>query len=242
MFVRRDLAPFSKRSRRAVISRRWATPALIGALVQMGVVSGHRQHRSDRGPADLRSGHAARSRARRRRDPLALALASKHFRLLLRDALRVQLADRRRIGEVGGMTTGEIDRDKWLWTLPAARSKNKKPRVTPLIGVARTIIEARIEAAEDDILFPSARGSALTSVSVGSALHRRRSDCRSRCSKSHDLRRTAASLMYELGIAKDIIGAIIGHGSDEDDRSCAHAAPALSQIRFDRAQDAALEN
>ena len=31
----------------------------------------------------------------------------------------------------------EIDREKWLWTLPAARSKNGRPRVTPIVG-ART--------------------------------------------------------------------------------------------------------
>ena len=42
------------------------------------------------------------------------------------------------------MTADEIDRDKWVWTLPAARSKNKSPRVTPLVGAARSIIEARI--------------------------------------------------------------------------------------------------
>ena len=83
--------------------------------------------------------------------------------------LRIQLLTGARIGEISGMVIGEIDRDKWLWTLPAARSKNKKPRVTPLIGLARTIIEERIEAADDGVLFPSETGSALTSSGVGSS-------------------------------------------------------------------------
>jgi integrase len=130
------------------------------------------------------------------------------------DALYVQLATGARIGEITGMTADEIDRDKWLWTLPAARSKNKRPRVTPLVGAARSIIEARI--ADADLLFPDAVGGALTSVSVGSALLRRRHRLPIAMFKSHDLRRTAASLMYELGIAKDVIGAIVGHGGEDE--------------------------
>jgi integrase len=134
----------------------------------------------------------------------------------VRDSLRVQLLLGCRIGEVAGMTVGEIDRDKWLWTLPAARSKNKRPRVTPLVGAARSIIEARIADAADDVLFPDAVGGALTSVSVGTALLRRRRRLPIATFKSHDLRRTAASLMYELGIAKDVIGAIVGHGGEDE--------------------------
>jgi integrase len=132
------------------------------------------------------------------------------------DALYVQLATGARIGEITGITADEIDRDKWLWTLPAARSKNKRPRVTPLVGAARSIIEARIAVADGDLLFPDAVGGALTSGSVGNALLRRRHRLPIATFKSHDLRRTAASMMYELGIAKDVIGAIVGHGGEDE--------------------------
>jgi integrase len=133
-------------------------------------------------------------------------------------ALRVQLLTGARIGEISGMVLGEIDCDKWLWTLPAARSKNKKPRVTPLIGLARTIIEERIEAADDGVLFPSETGKPLTSSGVGSALYFRRDRLPIELFRSHDLRRTVASGMYALGIAKDVIGAVVGHDSDDGDR------------------------
>ena len=69
------------------------------------------------------------------------------------DALRVQLFVGARISEIIGMTGKEIDCVKWLWTLPAARSKNGKQRVTPLVGHARAIIEARLDAAGDELLF-----------------------------------------------------------------------------------------
>lgn len=134
----------------------------------------------------------------------------------VRDSLRIQLLTGCRISEVTGMTIAEIDRDKWLWVLPAARSKNKRQRLTPLIGVARTIIEARIADAVDGVLFPSAVGSSLTAVSVGTALLHRRDRSPIAMFKSHDLRRTTASTMYEIGIAKDVIGAIVGHGGEDE--------------------------
>jgi integrase len=131
--------------------------------------------------------------------------------LAVADALRFQLLTGCRIGEVVGMTSVEIDREKWLWTLPGSRSKNKHPRVTPLVGMARTIIETR---AIDGVLFPSETGNALTSASVGSALLNRRSRLPIAMFRSHDLRRSAATGMHELGIARDVIGAIVGHSSE----------------------------
>ena len=47
------------------------------------------------------------------------------------DAVRVQLLTGARIGEVAGMTAKEVDRDKWLWTLPEARSKSTISRSSP---------------------------------------------------------------------------------------------------------------
>jgi integrase len=139
------------------------------------------------------------------------------FAPAVRDALRFQLSTGCRVGEAGGLVIAEIDTSKWLWTLPAARSKNKKPRVTPLIGVARTIIEERIKNADDSVLFPSESGAAHTAATIGGVLYWRRSRLPiEEVVRSHDLRRTAVSLMFELGIAKDTIGAIIGHGADDD--------------------------
>ena len=64
---------------------------------------------------------------------------SKRFPPGVADALRVQFLIGVRIGEVGGMTVQEVDRDKWVWTLPAARSKNKRVRITPLVGLASSL-------------------------------------------------------------------------------------------------------
>jgi integrase len=134
------------------------------------------------------------------------------------DALRIQLLTGARIGEVSGMTAEEIDRDKWVWTLPGARSKNKRTRVTPLVGVARTIIAARIDTAGDGPLFVGETGKGLTSAAIGEALYARRARLPIGAFASHDLRRTVATEMYAMGITRDVIGAIVGHGSGDGDR------------------------
>ncbi len=161
------------------------------------------------------------------------------------DALRVQLLTGARIGEIAGMTAREIDRGGWLWTLPASRSKNKHARVTPLLGLARTIIAARIElsveAASGGPLFLSDLGRPLTSASIGTALLTRRAKIPIAAFGTHDLRRTVATMMEEIGIAENVIGAIVGHGVEDDRASVAHAEAALSQVRSDRAQGARAE-
>ena len=60
------------------------------------------------------------------------------------DALKLQLATGARIREVAGIRAAEVDPDTWRWTLPAARSKNGRPRVTPLVGLAREIVEMHV--------------------------------------------------------------------------------------------------
>ena len=135
------------------------------------------------------------------------------------DALRLQLLTGARIGEVSGTRVGEVDQSAWVWTLPAARSKNKKPRLTPLVGAARALIALRIEAADDGILFPADNGAPHTSASIGSALYDRRDRLPIPLFKTHDLRRTTASMMDQIGIARDTISAIVGHSDPAGGRS-----------------------
>ena len=62
------------------------------------------------------------------------------------DVLKLQLALGARCGEICGMRAEEIDEVTWLWTLPAERSKNKMSRTTPLVGIAKEIVAARLAA------------------------------------------------------------------------------------------------
>jgi integrase len=146
-------------------------------------------------------------------------LESSTLSFAMADALRVQLLIGARIGEVGGILPDEIDRNTWLWRLPAERSKNKHSRVTPLVGCAREIVAARIEGADGGPLFPAVTGLPLSSGAIATALYNRRERLPIAAFGTHDLRRTVATMMEEMGIAENIIGAIVGHGVEDGKQS-----------------------
>ncbi len=129
------------------------------------------------------------------------------------DCLKVQLCLGARCGEVGGMRVEEIDRnaDLWVWTLPASRSKNKKPRTTPLVGLAREIIGKRASGLDLGLIFTSEAGGPLYSGLVGQHLRQRWDRLPVEHFSTHDLRRTTATRMAEMGIALEVVAAVIGH-------------------------------
>jgi integrase len=127
------------------------------------------------------------------------------------DILKLQIATGARCGEISGLRAEEINREQWTWTLPAARSKNKKSRTTPIVGIARTIIEARLFQVSSGPLFVSETGKPLTSSHVGHHLLARLKSLPTNKFTTHDLRRTVATLPAEMGASLDLIAAIVGH-------------------------------
>jgi integrase len=129
------------------------------------------------------------------------------------DILRLELLIGARCGEISGLRAEEIDRDRWLWVLPAQRSKNGRQRITPIIGKAREILETRLSAVEKGPLFVIETGAVITSAHIGHYLFTRRSSLPIAVFTSHDLRRTFASMLAEMGVALDLVAAIVGHES-----------------------------
>jgi len=133
------------------------------------------------------------------------------------DIMKLELLTGARCGEISGLCAEEIDRDEWTWTLPAARSKNKRPRVTPLVGLARQIIEARLSVVQAGPLFTTETGTVLTAAHIGHYLLARRDKLPIDKFTTHDLRRTVATMLAEMGIGLDLVAAVVGHeaGSKE---------------------------
>lgn len=126
--------------------------------------------------------------------------------------LKIQLCIGARVGEISGMTAGElaVEGDHVTWLLPAARSKNKRERLTPIVGRAKNIVTKALETRSSGPLFRTLDGSrALRSDDIGLALNNR--DRPFAHFTTHDLRRTVVSHMDEIGIALDTIAAVIGH-------------------------------
>lgn len=127
--------------------------------------------------------------------------------------LRLQLLTGARCGEIAGMRRSEIDQENWVWTLPADRSKNKRPRRTPLVGEAREIVRMALASRRREALFLAESGIPLGSTHVGQAIIHRREKCPLVHWTTHDLRRTFASRMVDMGVSLELVAAIIGHES-----------------------------
>ena len=111
----------------------------------------------------------------------------------------------------------EIDRDRWLWSLPGRRSKSKKSRITPILGTAREVLKPRLEGIEAGPLFLLEKGVVLSASHLGHYLLTRRSKLPIATFTTHDLRRTMATHMVETGIALDVVAVVIGHESGGKD-------------------------
>jgi integrase len=127
------------------------------------------------------------------------------------DILKLELLLGARCGEISGLHAEEIDRQKWIWTLPSSRSKNGRQRVTPILGTARELLEPRLEGTEVGPLFLLEKAVVMTSAHIGHYLLTRRTRLPIATFTSHDLRRTFATMLAEMGVALDLIAAIVGH-------------------------------
>jgi len=133
------------------------------------------------------------------------------------DIIRLQLATGARCGEISGLCAEEIDREQWTWTLPAVRSKNGKARVTPVIGVARRILETRLALTSRGPLFCTESGKPFTSAHIGHYVLSRLDKMPIAKFTTHDIRRTVATALAEMGISFELIAAVIGHDSGGKD-------------------------
>jgi integrase len=160
----------------------------------------------------------------------------------LATVIRLALVTGQRIGEVSGIAKSEIDlaTDKPMWTLPGKRSKNTEGHRIPLSGMAVTLIEGAMRASGDSpSLFPDASGQKPIAASAASkAMWWVRPSLGIEGWRIHDLRRTVASYMAELGVSKHTVSLILNHVSAVDKTV---TDKVYIKYSFDREKRAALE-
>lgn len=142
-------------------------------------------------------------------------------------ALRVLLLTGQRPGEVAGARRQELvdldDPAKARWEIPPERMKGRRPHVVPLAPMARKLFRSAIERHQGDGVFGSRFSSrdTLARHSLSRALQRAiaRLDRRDKVAGSlidnpptpHDLRRTVATGLSKLGIAREDRMAVLAH-------------------------------
>jgi integrase len=131
-------------------------------------------------------------------------------------ALKLALVTAQRIGEVTGIGAAELDLNDTapIWIIPGERCKNGKPNRVPLSPLAlKLIAEAHELASDSPCLFPSlgGGGGSIDPHAPTRALHRARPAIGIDNIRVHDLRRTAASKMAEMGISPHTISLVLNH-------------------------------
>jgi integrase len=138
--------------------------------------------------------------------------------------------------EIGGMRRSEFDDlDAGVWTLPKERSKNHRAHTLTLPSPALAIIRA-LPRGERDHLFGARPDDGFTSWSNAKAeLDQRLADA-VKPWRLHDVRRTVATGMADIGIEPHVIEAALNHFSGHR----RGVAGVYNRSSYDRAVKAAL--
>jgi integrase len=125
--------------------------------------------------------------------------------------LLMLLAQRRT--EVGGICWSELDLKEGTWTIPSRRSKNGRAHMLPLPPLALEIIADVPRMVGRDTLFGARVDSGLTGWARPKAALDARLGSQVESWRLHDLRRSAATRMCDLGVAPHVVEEILNHRS-----------------------------
>lgn len=118
--------------------------------------------------------------------------------------------------EIGGLRWPEIDLDRAMLNIPGTRSKNHHPLNLPLSPAALSILESAPRREGREYVF-GGRGGAFSAWSYATlALHTRIAETRGAALapwRIHDIRRTVATGMAELGAQPHIVETCLNHRS-----------------------------
>ena len=110
--------------------------------------------------------------------------------------------------EIGGMAWSEIKPDG-TWTIPEARSKNGRAHVLPIMPMISDVIDGVPHGVHRDQLFGS-RGDGFTAWSRGKKLLDAKVSLEAGWT-IHDIRRTVATGLGDLGVLPHIVEVILNH-------------------------------
>lgn len=143
--------------------------------------------------------------------------------------VKVCLLSGQRRGEVAGMEWRELDMEKRTWSLPGARTKNKRPHLVPLSDAIMEVIEAQKPIDNSPYVFPGRLGTPVAGFSKYKArLDKKVTDHLRKMAeergadtasvtmdryKIHDLRRTFATRLGDLDIDPHVVEAGLNHAS-----------------------------
>jgi len=125
-----------------------------------------------------------------------------------RDLIRLLLLTGQRRQEIGNLAWSEVDMETGRITLSGERTKNGRPHIIPMSDAVSGILRARTRNSDRDLVFGERHGG-FGGWSRGKAAL----DAKLKLPawRIHDLRRTCATGMAELGVQPHVIEAVLNH-------------------------------
>jgi integrase len=117
-----------------------------------------------------------------------------------------------RRSEVGGMAWSELDFEGGSWTIPKERSKNARAHVLPLMPLMLKVLDGVPQRFERDQLFGERFAGGFSQWDQDKSKFDQQIDI-SEPWRLHDIRRSVATKMADIGIAPHIIETILNHVS-----------------------------
>src|SRR5262245_12524083 len=115
--------------------------------------------------------------------------------------------------EVGGLRWSELDLNRGMWVLPKERVKNAREHLLPLPALALSVLETVPRVMNRDCLFGERSGGGFTLWAAAKAALDTRLGDQVRKWVLHDLRRTLATRLCDLGAAPHVVEQILNHQS-----------------------------
>ena len=111
--------------------------------------------------------------------------------------------------EIGSLLWSEVDMDKAVISLPGTRTKNSRPHDIPLSESALSVLKEQPALLGKEAVF----GEGKTAGFLGWSTAKARLDetCGVKDWALHDLRRTAATRMADIGVLPHVIEAVLNH-------------------------------
>ena len=156
--------------------------------------------------------------------------------------IRLLALTAQRRNEIGAMAWPEIDLERGIWTIPGDRTKNGRAHVVALTHAARAIVEGVEHRTGTDRLFGRGGNGFGGWSKAKAALDQRIAKNRGARAEPlapwcvHDIRRTVATRMADLGVLPHVIEAVLNHVSGHK----AGVAGVYNRASYEREMRAAL--
>ena len=121
-----------------------------------------------------------------------------------------------RANEIAGLRWSEIDFDRGVISLPGSRTKNGRPHEVPMVATVRSLLAAQPRTEGRELVFGKGDGPFSGFSRCKEMLDNHVADLIGRPLAPwvlHDLRRSAATGMAEIGVQPHVIEAVLNHVS-----------------------------